>query len=102
MTRSIRLNFVIIGLAVGVAASQGFAETPHRINSIRPGSGGTMLLGLTGSVSQSFSPYFDLYLLEASTNLQHWMPLPPLLRTNALPAALAFRDEAATLYPARF
>jgi dienelactone hydrolase len=102
MPRSIRLNSVSIGLAMTVAASQGFAQTPHRFNSIRPGPGGAMLLGLTGSVSQSFSPYFDIYLLDASTNLGHWTPLPPLLRTNGLLAPLLFRDEAAPNYPARF
>src|SRR5262245_28561798 len=102
MTRSRRSSFLIIALTLGVISCHGLAQVPHRINSIRPAAGGTMLLGLTGSVAQSFTPYFDSYLLDASTNLVDWTPLPPLLRTNAIVAPFFFRDDTAPQYPMRF
>jgi dienelactone hydrolase len=96
------LNFLIIALALEFASPVGFAQTVHRINGVRGEPGGIISLSLTGSVSQPFNPYFDSYLLDGSTNLEHWTPLPPLLGTNALPAPLFFRDGAASNYRARF
>jgi dienelactone hydrolase len=102
MKRGVHLNSRIIALAIGFACLRSSAQTPHRIESIRPASGGAILLTLTGSVSQAFSPYFDIYLLDASTNLERWTSLPPLLRTNALPASLLVRDDDAANHTARF
>src|SRR5258705_3603443 len=92
---------ISFALAIELASFYSFAQTAHRIESIRPASGGVMLLTMTGSVPQPFTPYFDIYLLDASTNLEHWTPLPPLLRTNALSVPL-FRDDEARNHAARF
>src|SRR5262245_39090857 len=99
-----RSTILCLSLASALALTpvSTFAQSVHRIDGIRPGSDGTMSLSLTGSVASSFIPYFDIYLLEASTDLVDWTPLPPLLRTNAIPEPLQFHDETAPNYPAQF
>ena len=58
-------------------------------------------LTLNSSSSGSFRDYFDLYVIEATTNLADWQPLLRLLHTNST-APLIFTDTNAARYPFRF
>ena len=51
-------------------------------------------LTLSGSSSGLFRDYFDLYVIEATTNLVDWQPLVRLLHTNST-APLVFTDTNA-------
>ena len=51
-------------------------------------------LTLSGSSSGLFKDYFDLYVIEATTNLVDWQPLLRLLHTNST-APLIFTDTNA-------
>jgi hypothetical protein len=76
--------------------------TVHRFGRITPNLDHTISLSLTGVVPRPFSPYYDLYPLETSTNLVDWSPLAMLLRTNNSSDALSYRDPAAANFDQRF
>jgi dienelactone hydrolase len=78
------------------------AQTNHQLSSIGVLSNGTARLELSGSPSSTFGNYFDLYPIEASTDLQQWTPLVTLTRTNSSLAPLRFVDSQAVNFPARF
>lgn len=50
------------------------------------------MFNLSGLTSNQFRQMFDLYVVEASTNLTDWTPLARLLRTNNDPNPLLFQD----------
>lgn len=60
------------------------------------------MFNLTGAISNQFSQMFDLYVVEASTNLTDWTPLTRLLRTNNDPSPLTFQDTNAVSLSRRF
>jgi dienelactone hydrolase len=60
------------------------------------------LFNLTGTISNQFMQMFDLYPVEASTNLLDWMRLAVLLRTNNNPNPLRFQDTNAAGLDRRF
>src|SRR5882672_6177256 len=93
-------RFTVI-FSVGISVACALAQTAHRIDGIHSTSEDTISLSLTGNVSQLFSNYFDIYALEASTDLRGWTPLPPLLRTNAITSVSVYRDDTPA-FPARF
>ncbi len=76
--------------------------TVHRIGGIAAHPDHTISLSLTGLVPMVFAPYYDIYLLEASTNLVDWSPLAMLQRTNAPLDALSYLDPGATNFDKRF
>ncbi len=53
------------------------------------------MFNLTGTISNQFRQMFDLYVVEASTNLTDWARLALLLRTNNNPSPLLFQDTNA-------
>lgn len=53
------------------------------------------MFNLTGTISNQFMQMFDLYPVEASSNLLDWTRLALLLRTNNNPNPLRFQDTNA-------
>ena len=76
--------------------------TVHRLDGIIANPDHTISLSLAGVVPNVFAPYYDIYPIEASTNMVDWSPLATLLRTNASPDALSYRDSGATNLDQRF
>ncbi len=60
------------------------------------------MFNLTGTISNQFRQMFDLYPVEASSNLMDWTPLAWLLRTNNDPSPLIFQDTNAAGLNQRF
>jgi len=60
------------------------------------------MLSLTGTISNQFGQLFDLYAVEASTNLVDWTRLAMLLRTNNDPNPLLVQDTNAVGLSQRF
>lgn len=101
-----------LGTATNVTATVTVCDTtemqPHRFDNIRVSPEGIVSLTLGGGytpgvgLSNRFQPNFDIYPLEASTNLVDWVPLKWLVRTNASTNALTFVDSEANGLTQRF
>src|SRR5881396_2752905 len=78
---------------------------PHHFSGITALPDKSILLSLdgsvsnmfkfTGTISNQFMQMFDLYPVEASSNLAEWTRLALLLRTNNDPNPLLFQDPNA-------
>ena len=76
---------------------------PHRITTIKKLPDQTITLQLLGSASYQFRPYYDMFLLDSSSNLVDWTPLPYFLRTNSSGGLLPYVDsDADTTHGGRF
>jgi dienelactone hydrolase len=60
------------------------------------------MFNLSGTISNQFMQMFDLYAVEASTNLADWTRLALLLRTNNNPNPLIVQDTNAASLSQRF
>jgi len=78
------------------------APLPHSFAGITVLSDGTTSLTLTGRVASALRPYFDIYPLDASSDLVTWQPLATLIRSNASTEALTYSDPEAAHFPSRF
>jgi hypothetical protein len=86
------LLVVGLWLLLSVCPNLPAQPVPHHFSSITVLAHNTVTLSLEGSVSNMFNlsgtisnqfiQMFDLYTVEASTNLMDWAPLALLLRTN--------------------
>ena len=74
----------------------------HHLGTIAAQPDRTVSLELLGSAPLLFASYFDLYPLEASTNLVDWTPLTTLVRTNLATHDLVYRDTDAPGFGHRF
>lgn len=77
-------------------------STIHHIKGITANPNHTISLNLAGVVPRTLAAYYDLYPLDASTNLMDWSPLAALLRTNATLDALSYLDSDAANFDKRF
>jgi dienelactone hydrolase len=95
---------LVAAVVVAFLAPTCPGQTPgnHRFNAISVLPDRSLFLSLTGSVANTFLPYFDIYVLERSTNLSDWAPLPNLLRTNASATPLTWIDTGAANFSAQF
>jgi dienelactone hydrolase len=84
-----------------LTSSSGQGEQ-HRMAAINLLPDRTVSLELAGSPPAQFRSYFDIYLLEASSNLINWVPLPALLRTNSSANLPLYVEAEAFGYPTRF
>jgi dienelactone hydrolase len=85
---------VLLFLVATVVTATAQTATPHNFGSIKGAPAETIEVTLTGSVSNVFRPYFDLYQLETSKDLRQWEVLPTLLRTNLSTNALTIQFGA--------
>ncbi|MBU6401021.1 MAG: hypothetical protein KGS61_11930, partial [Verrucomicrobia bacterium] len=106
----VRLLLALLPLAPGL--SLWAQPVPHHFNGITVAPNQTVTLSLdgsvsgmfnlTGTISNQFQEMFDLYPVEASTNLFDWAPLAVLLRSNSNPNPLLLRDTNTTGLSLRF
>jgi dienelactone hydrolase len=88
---------LLIGADSGVAQSN-----VHRFGAITSQPDRTISLELLGAAPSAFLKYYDLYPLEASTDLATWRPLWTLVRTNLATNALVYLDAGAAGFGHRF
>lgn len=95
---------VIVAAAILLIGTEsGFAQSSvHRFGAITSQPDRTISLELLGAAQSAFLKYFDLYPLEASTNLANWTPLWTLVRTNLATNALVYLDADASDFGHRF
>ena len=99
-------------LLLSALANLRAQPVPHHFSGITASSDGTIVLGLDGSVSNMFSltgtiasqfaQMYDLYPVDASTNLTDWTRLALLMRTNNNSTPLLFEDTNAASLNQRF
>ena len=104
------------GMALGMATNRTATVTlcdrtemaPHRLDNIHVSPEGVVSLTLGGGYTPGVGLVnwsklgFDIYPLEASTNLVDWVPLKWLVRTSASTKALTFVDSQASGSAPRF
>lgn len=83
------------GSQTGFSSGGQASTVPHHFGAISAQPDRTISLELLGNAPSRFSKYFDLYPLEASTNLMDWTPLVTLVRTNLATNALLYLDTEA-------
>jgi dienelactone hydrolase len=80
----------------------GIATLPDRTITLSLGGSVSNMFNLSGTISNQFIQMFDLYAVEASTNLMDWKPLALLLRTNNDLNPLIVQDTDAAGLSQRF
>lgn len=85
-----------------VAELKVFVAARHKLNGIQVEPGRSVGLNFAGETAASFAPYYDLYPLEASSNLVDWAPLATLQRSNTALDTLGFLDTNASQFGQRF
>ena len=98
---------VIITNASGSVTSQVaelkvFVAAPHGFRGIQVQPDRSVSLRFAGETTATFAPYYDLYPLDASSNLVDWAPLATLQRSNTALNALGFLDTNASAFSQRF
>jgi hypothetical protein len=113
VTPRLRWTTLVLGLRLATLSAGGGQPVPHHFGGIAVapdltatlslnGSVSNLIPGLTGTSSYEFMQMFDLYIVEASTNLADWTRLAMLLRTNNDPNPLLFHDTNAPGLSRRF
>jgi dienelactone hydrolase len=105
-----RGNFVLFLFAIsgGLCAQpvphhfSSIAVLPDQSVALTLDGSGSNLFNLTGTISNQFRQMFDLYFVEASTNLLDWTRLALLLRTNNNSNPLLLQDTNAADFALRF
>ena len=88
---------------VSMGTEPGFAQSSvHRFGAITSQPDRTISLELLGAAPSAFLKYYDVYPLEASTNLVDWTRLGTPVRTNLATNALVYLDADASGYGHRF
>jgi uncharacterized repeat protein (TIGR03803 family) len=85
-----------------VAELKVFLAAPHGFRSIQVQPDRSVSLSFAGETTALFAPYYDLYPLDASSNLVDWVPLATLQRSNTALATLQFLDADAPQFSQRF
>ncbi|MBN2507069.1 MAG: hypothetical protein JXQ71_10275 [Verrucomicrobia bacterium] len=104
--RPLRSACAILGLWLTTGGEASAQPSPHHFSGIDIASDRTVALsldgnvsnlipGLSGTILNQFNQMFDLYTVEASTDLIDWTRLAMLARTNNDPRPLLFTDTAA-------
>src|SRR5437016_7927853 len=106
-------TLLVVGLGIlpPTSANLQAQPVPHHFSGITALPDKTLLsldgsvskmFNLTGTISNQFMQMFDLYPVEASTNLVDWTRLGLLLRTNNNSNPLPFEDTNAAALSERF
>jgi dienelactone hydrolase len=61
------------------------AAAQHQIAAIERPDSQNVRLTVSGSLADDYQPYYDLFPLESSSDLQHWEVTVSVLRTNSVP-----------------
>ena len=85
-----------------VAELKIFTAARHSFSGIQAQADGSMDLSFAGETTAAFAPYYDLYPLEASSNLVDWAPVATLQRANAALDTLRLVDTNAPGFSQRF
>ncbi len=80
----------------------GIAALPDRTITLRLDGSISNMFNVSGTISNQVRQMFDLYVVEASTNLADWTRLAVLPRTNSDPNPLCFQDTNAAGLSQRF
>jgi hypothetical protein len=96
------LFLIGLGLLLPIQPNLWAQPMPHHFTSIVNLPDNTIALTLDGRVETSFNSYFDLYVLETTTNLMDWDPLVTLLRSNRATDELVWIETNASLSEKRF
>jgi dienelactone hydrolase len=94
----------VLAIVLWCTTIQSRAQAPlaHSFAHIAVLPDGAASLTLTGHVSAILWQYFDIYPLEASSDLVNWKPLATLVRSNASRDALVYSDIKAVNLTDRF
>src|SRR5882672_7378487 len=92
-----RLLFAASTLILGLINAPGQTSSVHWLDGLTVLQDQSVSLDMAGRAPTNFFPYFDLYVLESSTNLLDWASLTTLLRTNASTNALSWTDTNAPI-----
>jgi dienelactone hydrolase len=93
----------VLGLAQPVPHHfTGMTVLPDKTAMLSLDGSVSNMFNLTGTISNQFRQMFDLYVVEASTNLAAWTRLALLPRTNNDPNPLLFQDTNAAGLSQRF
>jgi len=98
-------NYAVVVTNSFGSVTSGFARLTfpnHRLDRITAHPDHTVSLSLAGDVPSVFAPYYDIYVLDASTNLVDWSPLAMLQRTNSSSDALGYFDPDAISLDKKF
>ncbi len=94
---------IILLVILLMVAQWGFAQSGvHRFGVITAQPDRTVSLELLGDTPAAFLNYFELYPLEASTNLADWTTLWTVARTNRATNAVVYVDGDASGFGHRF
>jgi uncharacterized repeat protein (TIGR03803 family) len=85
-----------------VAELKIFTAARHSFSGIHAQPDSSVSLSFAGETTAAFAPYYDLYPLEASSNLVDWVLLTTIQRTNAVLDTLSFLDTNAPEFSRRF
>ena len=101
-------TLLVCAVLVAIAHSPNLRAqpVPHHFSGIEASADRTITLSLDGcvsnmfpnltiAISNQFMQMFDLYAVEASSNLANWTSLAWFLRTNNNPEPLQFADSNA-------
>ncbi len=91
-----------LGVFLGAQCSTIAQSAAHGLARITAMPGGSSSIELIGGLPSLFRPYFDLYLIEGSSDLSAWAPLATLIRTNNSDSPLMYVDHQASSWAARF
>jgi dienelactone hydrolase len=110
--KPMNLLLILLGLLLTVPPNLCAQPVPHHFDGIATLPNRTVTLSLDGSVSNMFNlsgtisnqfmQMFDLYAVEASSNLVDWRPVALLLRTNNNPNPFMVQDTNAAGLSQRF
>jgi hypothetical protein len=104
---------LLLGLRLVIPDAGCDAAQPHHFDRIAvapdqtvtmslDGNVANLIPGLSGTLQSLLNQMFDLYLVEASTNLTDWTRLATLPRTNNNPGPLSYQDTEAPNHAHRF
>lgn len=89
-------------LAIACSASVFAQAEIHRFGRACHNVNGAFSIQLLGSAPAAFQKYFDLYLIDTSTDLVNWTFRTTLLRTNNSTGPLTYFDTEAVGLNRRF
>lgn len=93
---------LLLSMAVLHANRSSAQSSVHRFGTVAAGANRAVELKLLGTAPSLFENYFDLYVIEASTDLLGWMPWKTLVRTNRATNSIIYSDETNPDGSARF